>query len=64
MRRFRLLGFYVGGLVALIGLTVCAVSITRLGADAGTPHEREIGTAAPSARSPASSTPFSQRASP
>jgi amicyanin len=58
MRRFRLLGFYVAGLVALIGLTVWAVSMRRLAADAGTPQAREIGTEAPSAlgqaRSPVS----------
>ena len=52
MRRFRLLGFYVAGLVALIGLTVWAVSMKRLAADAGTPQEQEIGTAAPPAGGP------------
>ena len=52
MRRFRLLGFYVAGLVALIGLTVWAVSMRRLAADAGTPQAQEIGTEAPSARGP------------
>jgi hypothetical protein len=52
MRRFRLLGFYVAGLVALIGLTVWAVSMTRL---AGTPQEQEIGTAAPPPGGPAPS---------
>jgi amicyanin len=50
MRRFHLLGFYVAGLVALIGLTVWAVSLRRLEADAGTPQAQEIGTKAPSAR--------------
>jgi amicyanin len=44
MRRFLLLGFYEAGLVALIGLTVWAVSMRRLAADAGTPQAREIGT--------------------
>ncbi len=50
MQRFRLLRFYVAGLVALIGLTAWAVSMRRLAADAGTPQTHEIGTEAPSAR--------------
>jgi plastocyanin len=49
MRRFRLLGLYVAGLVALIGLTVWAVSTRRLAADAGAPPAQEIGTEAPAA---------------
>jgi amicyanin len=49
MRRFRLLGFYVAGLAALIGLAVWAVSIRRLAADAGAPQAREISPEAPSA---------------
>ena len=55
MRRFRFLGFYVAGLVALIGLTVGAVSMKRLAADAGTSQEQEIGAAAPPAGGPARS---------
>jgi plastocyanin len=55
MRRFRLVGFYVAGLVAVIGLAVGAVSARRLAADAGTPQAQEIRTDAPSARGPARS---------
>jgi amicyanin len=55
MRRFRLLGFYLVGLVALIGLAVWAVSMRRLAAGAGTPQAREIGTEAPPARGQARS---------
>jgi amicyanin len=55
MRRFRLLGFYEAGLVALIGLTVWAVSMRRLAADAGTPQAREFGTEASSAQGQARS---------
>ena len=50
MQRFRLLGFYVAGLVALIGLTVCGVSMRRAATDAGMRQARERGTEAPSAR--------------
>jgi hypothetical protein len=39
MKRFRLLGFYVVGIVAVIGLAVWGVAITRTAADAGTPAE-------------------------
>jgi hypothetical protein len=64
MRRFRFLGFYVAGLVALIGLTLWAVSMKRLAADAGTPQEQEIGTAAPSAPEGRSRPRHSHRALP
>jgi amicyanin len=49
MRRFRLLGFYVAGLVALIALTVWAVSMRRLAVGEGPPQAQEIGTEAPPA---------------
>ena len=48
MQRFRLLGYYVAGLVAIIGLTVWGVSMRRAATDAGTPQPRESGTEAPS----------------
>ena len=37
MQRFRLLGFYVAGVVAVVGLAVWGVSMRRTAADAGTP---------------------------
>jgi hypothetical protein len=37
MQRFRLLGFYVVGVVAVVGLAVWGVSMRRAAADAGTP---------------------------
>jgi amicyanin len=51
MRRFRLLGFYVAGLVAVIGLTVWGVSMRRVATGAGMPHAPGSGTEAPSAPS-------------
>jgi amicyanin len=50
MQRFRLLGFYVAGLAALMGLTVWVVSIRRAATDAVTPQARQSGTEAPSAQ--------------
>jgi hypothetical protein len=50
MRRFRLLGFYVAGLVFLIALTVWGVSLRRAGTDVGTSQPRQSGTQAPSAK--------------
>ena len=50
MQRFRRLGYYVAGLVALIGLTVWGVSLRRAATDAGTPQARQGGTEAPPAR--------------
>ena len=50
MQRFRLLRFYVVGLVALIDLAVWGVSLRRAATGAGTPQARESGTEAPSAR--------------
>jgi amicyanin len=55
MQRFRLVGFYVAGLVALIGLTVWGVSLRRAATDAGTPPARASGTESPSARNAGSS---------
>ena len=46
MQRFRLLGFYVAGLVAVIGLTVWGVSMRRAAGGAGTPEARQSGTEA------------------
>jgi hypothetical protein len=48
MQRFRLLGFYVVGLVAVIGLAVLGVSMKRTAADAGTPPASEAGPESPS----------------
>jgi hypothetical protein len=48
MQRFRLLGFYVVGVVAVVGLAVWGVSMRRTAADAGTPQVSEGGTVAPS----------------
>jgi plastocyanin len=50
MRRFRLLGFYVAGLVFLIGLAVSGVSLQPAGTDAAPPEVRRGGAAAPSAQ--------------
>jgi amicyanin len=50
MQRFRLLGFYVVGLVALIGLTVWGVSMRRAAPGVGAPQAPESGTEAPSAQ--------------
>jgi len=41
MRRFRLLGFYVAGVVAIVGLAIGAVSMRRTMAEAETPRARE-----------------------
>jgi plastocyanin len=51
MRRFRLLGFYVAGLLGLIGLTVGAVSLRRLATDASATPAQESGAEAASALS-------------
>jgi amicyanin len=48
MQRFRLLGFYAAGLVAMIGLTVWGVSMRRATTDAGMLQARQSGTEAPS----------------
>jgi amicyanin len=48
MQRFRLLGFYVAGLVALIGLAVWDVSTRRAVTDAGTPQVPSARNAEPS----------------
>jgi plastocyanin len=47
MHRFRLLGFYVTGLVIMIGLTVWGVSMRRA-APAAAPQGREHAIGAPS----------------
>jgi plastocyanin len=48
MQRFRLLGYYVVGIVAVIGLAVWGVSLRRTAADAGTSQAPAGGTAGPS----------------
>jgi plastocyanin len=48
MQRFRLLGFYVVGVVAVVALAVWGVSLRRMAADAGPPPPSEAGTVAPS----------------
>ncbi|HLJ97079.1 MAG TPA: hypothetical protein VKU02_28200 [Gemmataceae bacterium] len=44
MQRFRLLRFYVVGVVILVALAVWGASSRRTAADAGTPRESEVGT--------------------
>jgi amicyanin len=57
MQRFRLLGFYVSGLVAVIGLTVWGVSMRRATTDPETRQPVESAVASPpgekAGRSPA-----------
>jgi plastocyanin len=48
MRRFRLLGYYVVGLVAVIGLTIWGVSMRRIASDARTALASAGGTGGPS----------------
>jgi amicyanin len=48
MQRFRLLGFYVAGLVAVIGLTVWGVSMRRAATGARMPQVQGSGTVASS----------------
>jgi multidrug resistance efflux pump len=48
MQRFRLLGFYVVGVVAVVGLTVWGIAVRRTAADAGAPRASEVGTVVPS----------------
>jgi|GEM_PF-6626395 len=47
MKRFRLLGFYVVGIVAVIGLAVWGVTMRRTAADVGTPAASEAGPIPP-----------------
>jgi len=47
MKRFRLLGFYVVGIVAVIGLAVWGVAMKRTAAEAGTPSAPEAAPIAP-----------------
>jgi plastocyanin len=47
MQRFRLLGFYVVGVVAVVGLAVWGVSLRRNATDAGPPQASAAGTVAP-----------------
>jgi amicyanin len=48
MQRFRLLGFYVAGVVTLIGVAVGGVSLRRAVADGGTPQAPSARGAEPS----------------
>jgi plastocyanin len=48
MQRFRLLGLYVAGLVAVIGLSVWGVSMRSAVTEAGTSQARESDTGAQS----------------
>jgi amicyanin len=50
MQRFRLLGFYVAGLAALIGLTLWVVAMRRAAPHAGTPQARPSPAGTPSAQ--------------
>jgi amicyanin len=47
MHRFRLLGFYVAGLVALIGLALAGVSLRRAATEASEPAAPPAGSAGP-----------------
>jgi hypothetical protein len=52
MHRFRLLGFYVAGIVGMVGLTIGAVSMRRIADDhgakaaSGKNHRQPIGSQA------------------
>jgi plastocyanin len=48
MQRFRLLGYYVVGIVAVVGLAVWGVSLRRTAADAGPPQASAGETVGPS----------------
>jgi hypothetical protein len=50
MKRFRLLRFYVLGVVAVIALAVWGASLWRTAAEAGTPQEPEAAAVAPSTK--------------
>jgi hypothetical protein len=50
MQRFRLLGFYVTGLVVMIGLIVGGVSLRRTAIDAAAPRALETSIEPPSPR--------------
>jgi plastocyanin len=47
MRRFRLLAFYVAGVVAVVGLAIWGVSMRKGAAGAGAPQAPMGGTVAP-----------------
>jgi hypothetical protein len=49
MHRFRLLGFYVVGIVAMVGLTIGGVSMRRSADDHGARESSEKETVAPTA---------------
>jgi hypothetical protein len=51
MQRFRLLGFYIIGVLAVVGLALWGVSMRRTAADAGSPSPSYGGTVAPSTAS-------------
>jgi hypothetical protein len=50
MKRFRLLRFYVLGVVALVALAVWGASLWRTAAEAGTPQKPEAAAVAPSTK--------------
>src|SRR5580704_11653187 len=47
MQRFRLLGFYLVGVVAVIGLAVWGISLRRTGADAQPPSDARASQDSP-----------------
>lgn len=49
MQRFRVLGFYLAGLVAVVGLTVWGVSLRRTAASAPPPGASEVQAPPPTA---------------
>ena len=50
MHRFRLLGFYVAGIVVVVGLTIGGVSMRRTADDHGTREAPAEETVAPNNR--------------
>ena len=50
MKRFRLLRFYVLGVVVVVALAVWGASLWRTAAEAGTPQKPEAATVAPSTK--------------
>jgi plastocyanin len=55
MQRFRLLGYYVVGLTAVVGLAVWGVSMRRIAADSRSPQPSVGGTIGPTATTGAAS---------
>jgi len=64
MQRFRMLTYYVVGVVVIVGLAIGAVSMRRTPAEAGTP-QASAGTAiTPTANQALTPSPISKLAAP